>query len=129
MIDMTIRMVEPLTRIILWSFEDVQERTYDELLVRAMAFIGDATRTQIYLEVMRLTGLGALEILGGDAASNDIGRMRFGITTSGARCRDLSIEPSTDPNLGIQMGKASPPLDRNPVEKKPNKPKPSNWEW
>jgi len=106
-------MIEPLTRIILEAFEDLPIRTYDELMTRAMSIIGDETRTQIYLEITRLTGLGALEIVDAD---EDMGET-YRVTPIGKRFRDHVPEPD----------RARPEAEPDPPKKR--RPTPRDWEW
>lgn len=122
-------MIQPLTMAILDAFGDGPERTYDEIRIRATAMVRDATDFQIYLEVMRLVGLEALESTDMTVIPGDTGKMGYRITPSGVRCRNSKTDPAMDPALGVQMNEIMLPSDPDPVEKKPKGPTPRDWEW
>lgn len=100
-----------------------------------MATVRDATDLQLYFEVMRLRGLGAIENLDRNVIPGDTGRMRFSITRDGIRCRSMRVDPGR--LQGIEPGYIPSEFDpvdaeadvkvATPTEKR--KPTPSDWEW
>lgn len=121
--------MEPLTRALLETFvEDGHDSTYGQMRSHAMSTVRDATEMQVYMEVVRLSALGAIESRDRGVIPGDTNRMRYGITEIGRMCLRTRTDPADGPDVAPMTDTVvtEPPTAK---QKRKRKPTPDNWEW